>query len=149
MDPDIQTRADARFEEALEATGARDPREFYRRMLSEIKTADAAAYETAVETYRETVIQAIAEDGADPLEAWLEFGRGLAQKLHPGRAVVIDPTGKATALTPPATWDRLILHLPDDARTQAMTIGLPPELTRAQRATIDLLALRKIRLPED
>lgn len=148
VDPDIQTQADARFEKAIEETGARDPREFYRGMLRELKAQDPDAYTEAVRLYHESVIRAIAQGEADPLEAWLEFGRALAERLHPGRTVEVDATGRASTLEPPARWDRLTLHLPDDERANAVPIGLPPELTSAQRATVDLLAFRKVRLPE-
>ena len=48
MKEDLSRRADERLEAALAESGARDPREFYRERLRELKRADTVAYEGAV-----------------------------------------------------------------------------------------------------
>ncbi len=142
-----QDRADALLQEALQATGSRDPREFYRSQLKELRAADPTAYEKAVDHYRGTLIPTIV-DGAEPLSAWTEYGRTLAELRAPGRTVTIDPTGRAVAYQAPAPGDALVLHLPTEKRLKALVVGLPTELSAAQRATYDWLVAGKLRLPE-
>lgn len=139
MSDQDQERADLLLQEALEATGARDPREFYRARLKELKLEDPAAYDRAVDHFREVLVPSIARDGADPLLAWTEYGRTLAELSAPGRTMAIDPTGKAEPWEPAPPGDRLVLHLPDARNRRALLVGLPPDLSTAQRATYDWL----------
>ncbi|MSR22010.1 MAG: hypothetical protein EXR92_00380 [Gemmatimonadetes bacterium] len=148
MDADIQKEADLRLAGALERTGARDPREAYRDLLKELRGRSKDAYEEAVREYRTTVLEPIAEAGADPVQAWLEFGCRLAKRLHPGQAVVLNEAGRARPLEPPPGPDALILHVPEERRARAMILGMPRELTPAQRAAVDLLALGKVKLQD-
>ena len=148
MDPQLRARADARFERLVEETGARDPREFYRGMLRELRALDEERYETAVADFRDRVLRAIAENSGDPLQSWLQFGLRLAESLHPGRAVIVDELGRSRAYTPPPSWKDLILHLPDEGRVRALPVGLPPELSGAQQATVDLLCQGRVKLPD-
>ena len=147
MSEDLQTEADRRLEAALAASGARDPREFYRERLRELKQGDRGAYEQAVEYYRDTLVPAVAR-GADPLPAWTEYGRKLAELGVPGRTVMVDRAGISAPYESPAAVDRLILHLPDGSRGRAVVVGIPAELSRAQRATYDLLVGGKLTLKE-
>ena len=147
MSDDLQTEADRRLEAALAQTGARDPREFYRERLRELKQADRGAYEQAVGYYRDTLVPSVAS-GADPLPAWTEYGRRLASLGTPGRTVMVDRTGVSAPYEAPAPSDRLILHLPDGTRGRALVVGIPSELSRAQRATYDLLVGGKLTLKE-
>lgn len=139
MPGDPAKEADLRFEEALERAGARDPREFYRERLRELKGANSKGYDEAVVYYRTTLIPEIASGEVDPLAAWTEYGRRLAVALAPGRTVAVDGSGRADPYEAPAPIDRLVLHLPDDAGARALLVGLPPESTPPQRATYDLL----------
>ena len=148
MDDEIRKAADRAFEEALEEHGARDPREFYRTILRELKGGDAQSYQESVEEYERDLLPSIAQGRADPLQAWLGFGLRLASRLHPGRSVEIDASGRASPLEDDASWRTLVLHLPDDRRARAIVVSLPPEPTPAQRATIDLLASGKVTLDE-
>lgn len=161
-------RADARFLERLSETGARDPREFYRGLLRELRQEDPTAYTTLVARYDADVVGAIASGEADPLEAWLAFGAALAVAVTgPGRLVAIGAGGEATEAASPLQWDQLLLYLPEDGRRSrrggdadatgggsggrrgvALPVGLPPELSPAQRATVDLLVGGKVRPPE-
>jgi len=139
--------ADARLREALEAAGARDPREFYREQLKALREADEDAYHRAVSYYRETLIPSIAEGSAEPLPAWTDYGRRLAELTEPGRTVSIDASGRASEWE---AWepDALALHLPDEARTRAILVQLPPELSAAQRATYSWLVAGRNKLPD-
>ena len=87
MTDDLAATADRALEAALEASGARDPREFYRDRLRELKRVDADAYESAVAYYRDTLIPEVASGAVNPLGAWTEYGRRLADALAPGRTV--------------------------------------------------------------
>jgi hypothetical protein len=145
---DLQRRADEQLEAALARSGARDPREFYRVRLKELREKDRDAYERAVAYYKGELIPAIAA-GADALAAWTDYGRTLAQLHGPGRTVSVDPTGRAAPYATPADPDHLVLHLPDAAREPAALVGLPTELTSAQRATYDWLVQQRNQLRPD
>lgn len=138
MTDDLAASADRALEAALGASGARDPREFYRERLRELKRASPEAYESAVSYYRDTLIPEVAGGAVDPLRAWTEYGRRLAEALAPGRTVSVDATGMAHEYAGPEE-DRLVLHLPDENGTRALLVGLPPSLTRAQRAAYRVL----------
>jgi hypothetical protein len=146
MPDDPQAEADRKLDAALATTGARDPRQFYRDRLRDLKQADPAAYEQAVVYYRDTLVPSVAR-GADPLPAWTEYGRQLATLTAAGRTLMIDEHGVAEPYLSPAPLDRLILHVPD-GRGRALVVGLPTELSRAQRATYDLLVSGKLTLKE-
>jgi len=139
--------ADARLGEALQASGARDPREFYREQLKALREADEDAYRQAVSYYRDTLIPSIADGSSEPLPAWTEYGRRLAELTEPGRTVEVDPSGRASE------WERwkqdaLVLHLPEEARTRAILVQLPPEPSAAQRATYSWLVAGRNKLPD-
>lgn len=137
------------FERALEQAGARDPREFYRDRLRELKANDADAYQRAVDHYRDQLLPSIVEASADPIEAWLAYGCKLAELTAPGRAVEIDQTGRAHAYQPPTPGDRMVVHLPDGKVWRALVVGLPKDLTAAQHATYDLLVSGRQKLREE
>jgi len=145
MSDEITRQADQALEAALEVSGARDPREFYRERLRELKQADTDGYQEAVAHYRDTLIPSVADGSAAPLDAWTEYGRRLAEALSPGRTVSIDETGKEHPYEGP-DLSRLILHVPDHTGTRALLVGLPPNLSAAQRATFDVLVSGKHRL---
>lgn len=142
-DDELTRRADLRFDSAREAAGARDPRDFYRQRLRELKERDPQAFRRAVDHYERTLIPAVAREDSDPLAEWLEYGRMLAELTAPGETVQIDPSGRASPYAVPIAIDRLILHLPTSGRERAIPVGLPPALSPAQRATFDLLVNRK------
>jgi len=146
MSEDLTARADTRLEAALAEAGARDPREFYRERLRDLKQSNPEGYTQAVAYYRDTLIPAVASGDGDPLAAWTEYGRRLAEALTPGRTVAIDVTGRAHSYQSPAPRDRLVLHLPEAKGSRALLVGLPAELTPAQRATYDVLVSGKQRL---
>ena len=140
--------ADRRLEEALQARGARDPREFYRERLRALKQSDPTAYQEAVAYYRDRLIPEVASGEKDPLEAWTEYGCFLARAVAPGRTVAVDVTGRRLVGVRPAGRDALLLHLPDEKGARALLVGLPPELSPAQRATYEVMVRGKQRLPE-
>ena len=141
MSDDVTKQADQILEAALEATGARDPREFYRERLQELKQANPDGYKEAVAYYRERLLPSIAEGTAPALEAWTEYGRRLAEAVAPGRTVSVDDTGLAHEYEDP-DLDRLHLHIPS-GKGRALLVGLPPSLSAAQRATYDVLVAGK------
>jgi hypothetical protein len=100
MSSDLQEKADRRFARALSDTGARDPRDFYRELLRRLKANSDEEYRRAVARFRDEVVGPVARDERDPLEAWLEFGRALAERLLPGRTVVVDETGRTRPYAP-------------------------------------------------
>ena len=139
MADDLRARADERFEHALQQTGARDPRNFFRDMLRDLKAADADAFRRALRYFEETLIPAVADDASDPIAEWLEYGRVLASLTVAGQTVQIDPTGRARPYARPVPPDALVLHLPDNAAKPALVVSLPAKLTPHQRASYDLL----------
>lgn len=148
MTADLTKTADTMLERALEASGARDPREFYRDRLKELREANPEGYQAAVAYYRDTLIPAVASGDHEPLGAWTEYGRRLAEALAPGRTVSIDETGRSTPYEGPLP-NRLVLHLPKGKGGRALLVGLPPELSAAQRATYDVLVNRRQKLRAD
>lgn len=145
---DTQEEANRRLEAALATTGARDPRDHLRGRLRDLKQEDAAAYEEAAAYYRDTLVPSVASGDADPLAAWTDYGRKLAELSAPGRTLVLDPEGRAEPYEPPVAPDRLVLHLPDAPRGKAFLVALPAEPSRAQRAAYELLVEGRQKLPE-
>ncbi|HYJ78002.1 MAG TPA: hypothetical protein VEW03_00170 [Longimicrobiaceae bacterium] len=137
--PDLRARADERLTHALEAAGARDPREHCRAQLRDLKARSPDAYRRALAYYEERLIPAVARGDGDALAEWLEYGRVLATLAAPGRTVQIDPAGRASDYAPPVPSDALVLHLPDRATDRALAVGLPARLSPPQRANYDLL----------
>jgi hypothetical protein len=138
-DADLRARADERFARVLQETGARDPRDFYRKQLVALKAADAAAYRRALAYYEQELIPAVARDDSDAVGEWLEYGRFLATLTGPGRTVQIDGEGRAADYARPVPSDALVLHLSERTNAPAVIVGLPNSLTPAQRANYDLL----------
>ena len=135
----LREQADARFEAALKEAGARDPREFYRRRLRDLRAQNPEAFRRAVEYHDTRLVPAVARADSNPLGEWLEYGRFLATLVSAGRTVQIDATGLAADYAPPVPLHDLVLHLPTDSRLPALAVGIPPELSPAQRATYALL----------
>ena len=148
MDQEVQEHADRLFEEALERTGATDPRGFYRDRLRQMKAEDPDAYREAVDYHRTLLIPSIVESGADPLAAWQQYGCRIAELTTPGNPVEVDSTGRMHGHNPPAPRDRMVLHIPHGTKGRALVVGLPAELSSAQLATYDLLVSGRQRLRE-
>jgi CRISPR/Cas system-associated protein Cas10 (large subunit of type III CRISPR-Cas system) len=145
---DLQQEADRRFATRLEETGARDPRDFYRELLKQLKTRNEESYGKAVARFRDEVVGPIARDDRDPLEAWVGYGLSLARELHPGRTVVLDRAGRSVPFEPPPDPDSMILQLPDEKRDRAVPVNLPTDPSPAQRAAMDLLVEGKVKLSD-
>lgn len=135
MTTDLQEKADARFAAALAASGARDPREYYRTRLRELKRSNPEGYAQAVRYYQDELIPSIAEADTDPLQAWRAYGLLIAQMTVPGRAVAIDPSGRSRPIASTGTTDDLVLHFPDAGSAPPLLVGLPPKPSSAQMAT--------------
>jgi hypothetical protein len=143
-----QDPAERRFEARLAETGARDPREFYREVLRSLRDTDPDAYREMVERYQSEVVEVLAHTDQDPLLTWLEFGRALADRAAPGTLMLVDGTGRATPAPEVISHGDLLLQVPEDRRTRALPVAIPPEPTPAQRATLDLLVKGRVRLTE-
>ncbi|MCK5650509.1 MAG: hypothetical protein KAJ42_03985, partial [Gemmatimonadetes bacterium] len=139
--------ADRLFQEAVEASGARDPRDFYRKALRELKEASPEEYDRAVSHFQTVLVPTIASGEAEPLGAWREYGRLIAELTGPGRTVEIDGTGRALPYSPDSPLDRLVLHIPNVKGMRAILVSLPPTPSLAQRATFELLVRGKQRVP--
>jgi hypothetical protein len=140
--------ADRRFLGALEQTGARDPREFYRQALRSLRESNAEGYERAVRHFQEVLVPSIARGEAEPLQAWREYGLFLARLTAQGRTVALDDTGRAQPYESDLPLDRLVLHLPDTKGARAILVSLPHDPSPAQRAAYSLLVAGKHRVPE-
>ena len=135
MTTDLQEKADARFAAALAASGARDPREYYRTQLRELKRSNPEGYDQAVGYYQDELVPSIAERDADPVQAWQAYGLLIAQLAAPGRAVAIDPSGRSHPPESSAGLEDMVLHLPDAPSAPVLLVGLPPKPSPAQMAT--------------
>lgn len=147
MDEELKQEADRRFEAALEERGARDPRDYYRDRLRELKEEDPDAYHDAVRHYAEELIPAVASGEAEPLEAWRQYGLLIARLTADGRPVEIDRTGRSHAYDDPPAPEHMVLHMPDSSKRRALLVSLPPAPSPAQRAAYDLLVRGKQKLP--
>jgi hypothetical protein len=146
MDEGLKKEADRRFEAALESTGARDPRDFYRKALRELREVNPGGYDRAVSHFQDVLVPSIAMGEADPLWAWREYGLLIAEVTTVGRTVAIDETGRSQPFHSDAPMDRLVLHLPNARGGRAILVSLPPSPSLAQRAAYDLLVAGKHRL---
>jgi len=139
MDASLQAEADRRFSEALASTGARDPRDYYRERLKELRVANPAEYDDAVSYYQEKLIPRVADRESDPTVEWRAYGMEIARLTAPGRPVLIDASGRAQPFKEPCPPDGMVLHLPDGRGPAALLVGLPTEPSSAQLATYDWL----------
>ncbi|MEX2532136.1 MAG: hypothetical protein WD960_15330 [Gemmatimonadota bacterium] len=142
-----QAEANRRLEEALTRTGARDPRPDYRDLLRTLKGRSEEEYAQAVALWEQEVIGPTARGEAEPLARWLEFGTTLADRLHPGRTVTVDRSGRAHPQEGSPSWEELVLHLPEEHGTKAIPVVVPPDLSSAQEATIALLVEGRVKPP--
>ena len=147
MDETTRKEADRKFEEAVAASGARDPRDFYRTALRELKEVNPEGYKEAVNHFQTVLVPGIASGRDEPLTSWREYGRLIAELTGPGRTLAIDFTGLASPYTPECPLDQLVLHLPEAKNRRGIVVSLPPKLSPAQKATFDLLVQGKHRLP--
>ena len=139
MSSDPKQAAEARFAEALTATGARDPRDYYREKLRELKHNSPDGYAEGVAYYQKTLIPSIAGGEADPLEAWRDYGLLIARLTAPGRPVAVDQAGRSRPFQPPGDPADMVLHLPDKSGERPILVTLPAEPSEAQMATFDWL----------
>ena len=139
MDETLQDQADKRFEEALDRSGARDPRDYYRERLKDLRQSDPEAYRAAVSYYQETLIPAVAAPDSEPLVEWRAYGLEIARLTAAGRTVAVDATGRARPFEEPCPEEAMVLHLPDQRGGRPLLVGLPASPSAAQMATYDWL----------
>ena len=147
MQEAIREVADRLFQEALPDPGVRDPRELYRDVLRELKRRDPDGYDRLVTHFQAELIPSIASGKAEPLQAWRDYGRLLAEAVAEGRTVAIDGTGKAHPYAPDTPMEWLVLHLPEAMTARALVVSLPSEPSSAQGATYALLVKGSHRMP--
>jgi hypothetical protein len=138
MSDESKARADARLEAALGGTGRRDPRPSYRLALRYLKDRDPDGFHRARRYFEEELVPEVA-GGADPLQAWTEYGRRLAEGLGPGRTMDLDATGRARRLEDPGDAAGLVLYVPDDEQAPVLVLQCPSEPSKAQNAALELL----------
>ncbi len=139
----LRSRANERFETALTEVGARDPREFYRTRLKELREGNPDGFRAAIRYFENELVPAVARADSDPIGEWLEYGRILASLRIDGSTVMIDSSGRSRPYERPVPPDDLVLHLPTSTRETALAVGLPPTLSPAQAATYQLLVSRR------
>lgn len=135
---DPSARADARLEAALQDADHADPRPLYRPALRYLRDRNPDAFQDALRYYEGELIPAVAGE-ADPLAAWLDYGRRLARALGTGRLVELDSTGRARPVGDPEDARGLVLHLPDDGSAPALALRRPRDPSKAQQAAFELL----------
>lgn len=148
MTADPKQVADTRFAEALAASGARDPRDYYREKLRELRRVNPDGYAEGVAYYQNTLIPSIADGDADPLQAWRDYGLLIARLTAPGRAVAIDPEGRSRSFDPPGAPVDMVLHMPEKSRERPILVALPANPTPAQSAAYDWLVAGRRALRE-
>ena len=149
MSEDLTAEADRLLAEALNASGERDPRDYYRNRLMELKGSNPQGYDAAIEYYQNKLIPLIASGEAEPIVAWTEYGRFLAESLTPGQTVSINPSGESHPYEPTTASGNLVLHIPESGKGgRAILVGLPNDLSPAQRATYDVLVSGKHRMSD-
>jgi hypothetical protein len=131
-------RADARLRTALDDADQTDPRANYRPVLRYLKNTDDAAFRRVLRYFEETLVTAVAGE-ADPLTAWLEYGRVLAEELGSGRLLELDSTGRARGVTAVGQARGLVLFVPDAATAPVLVLRHPRTPSPAQVATRELL----------
>ena len=138
---DRRMEAEARLAEALKRGEVQDPRGYLRERMRELKRSKPDAYEEAAGYYGDTLVPSIASGEADPILAWREFAKRIAELTAAGETVVIGPTGEAAPYSEETPKDRLVLHLPESRSWKALVVSMPAEPSPAQRATHELLVL--------
>lgn len=138
MGTDLDDQLNMRFEAALRDRQLSDPRDGYRMRLRALRETRPELFERAARHYQEEVLPGLAA-GADTIEAWVDYGRFLAELIAPGRVVTIDGTGSARPYASPLPPHALVLHLPSDRDAATMPLAEPVDPSAAQRAAYDLL----------
>lgn len=138
MTDDPKARADARLEAALDGATQRDPRPYYRHVLRYLKDRAPDAFQRSYRYFEEELVPRVAGE-ADPLEAWLDYGRALAGALGDGRTVEVDSSGRARSVSDLEKARGLVLHIPDSTDAPLLVLRCPREPSPAQKATHELL----------
>jgi hypothetical protein len=144
MSDDLKQLAEALMDSALGAPGApADPRPLYRPALRFLREREPSGFERAVGYFAETLLPAIA-DGADPVGAWLDYGRFLAGAMGVGRQLEVDETGRARPVDDVVAARGLLLFVPDSPEAPVLVLRQPNPGSPAQRATVELLVVGRV-----
>lgn len=135
---DERALADTRLDQALAAADTLDPRPVYRDRLRALRAADAETFSRALEYFETTLVPAVA-GGAEPLSAWVDYGRFLAERGGPGRVVAVDASGRARPYEPPPAEGGLVLFIAADGRRGVTPLLEPRNPSAPQQAAMNLL----------
>lgn len=144
---ETKEQIERRTDEAFARSPWRDPRTDYRALLRLLRDQDAARFETAVAEYEARVVARVEDPAVDPVAAWLDYGRRLAELAGQGHTVRVDVDGRAAPADAELTGPALVLHMPSDESAPAIVVAIPRDPSPAQRATAALLADRRTALP--
>ena len=147
-DAEQRTLADARLAQSLSERGYADAREPYRARLRELRQAQPSLFEAATRHYAEVVVPDLANAASDPVASWADYGRFLGELEGPGRVVAVDPSGSALHGPDAKPAGDMLIFLPEDRKSSALPLLVPAQPTPAQRASYDLLVLRKLSLSD-
>ena len=136
---DLAEVARGRTDTSLARAGLEDPRPALRDLLRRLRAQDAEGFAEATDRYAQELVPAAASEDTDPLVAWIDYARWLADRLAHGKAVVIDVTGRASQASGGPEPCMLLVHLPDEQTTRAMVLLAPRQLSEPQRETVKLL----------
>jgi hypothetical protein len=141
MQGDARTQAEQRLEAAFTAHALADTRGALRGRLKELRERAPAAFDRALDHYENRVLPALAGAAAPAaaLAEWIGYGAFLGQLDGAGRTLALAGDGRATDFAAPYVPGTLVLFLPDDAATGALTLALPQQPTPAQHAAVGLL----------
>jgi hypothetical protein len=147
MSSETKKLADERLTQGLAGRGALDARETYRALLRSLKAQSTDAFTKATRYYEQHVLPRLTAD-ADPLDAWIDYGRIIGELSGTGRMMIVDETGRAAPYLAPLTPGNLVMFVPDDTRAGSFVAVEPAELSAAQRATVALLVEGRLTLQE-
>jgi len=137
---DLSEVARSRTDSSLSRAGLEDPRPALRDLLRRLRTEDSEGFAEATDRYERVLVPVAASEDTNPLVAWIEYARWLADRLAPGRAVKIDETGRALPASGEPEPGMLLVHLPDSQTTRALVLLAPQQLSESQQETVRLLA---------
>jgi hypothetical protein len=145
MSSEAKKLADERLTRSLAQRGALDARETYRALLRSLKAQSADAFTKASRYYDQQVVPRLGAD-ADPLDAWIDYGRLIGELSGTGRMMIVDETGRAAPYVAPLAPGNIVMFVPDDTRAGSFVAVQPAELSAAQRATVALLVEGRLAL---
>jgi hypothetical protein len=147
MAQDEKTRAENRTETAVAESGFEDFRPAFRERLRRLREDKPAAFAAALRYYEDRLLPVVADESSDAVVEWVAYGQRLGELTSAGNTLSIDETGRARPYSEVGSH-LLTLHIPNDTSAEVLALLVPRELSRAQRATVELLLNRARALTE-